>query len=87
MGALTGEFWLFVLYKNSGPGLVGVISGVGVLTEGVLSGVHCISQRLPRSKSFKGEKNVNWIGFVKFADPKMSLALAVDQNRSKHQAW
>ena len=41
MGALTGEFVAFVLYKNSGPGKVGVISGVGVLSEGVLSGVHC----------------------------------------------
>ena len=42
LGALNGVLAYSVLSKNSGPDLLGVISGCGVLTEGVLSEFYCI---------------------------------------------
>ena len=41
LGVLNGVLAYSVLSKNSGPGLLGVISGLGVLTEGVISEFYC----------------------------------------------
>ena len=44
LGVLNGVLVHSVLSKNSGPGLLGVISGLGVLTEGVISEFYCMFQ-------------------------------------------
>ena len=46
LGVLNGVLVHSVLSKNSGPGLLGVISGLGVLTEGVLSEFYCTFKKL-----------------------------------------
>ena len=45
LGVLNGVLVHSVLSKNLGPGLLGVKSGLGVLTEGVISEFYCIQNQ------------------------------------------
>ena len=85
MGALSGDFRHSVLSKNSGPSLVGVISGLGVLTGGVLSGFHCILILiLKRSLPFLSKQSAASVDMLYRGLPQLRWLMCLPPGKLNH---